>query len=1160
MCQDITERKQAEQHRQELLEMVQAERDTLAALVNSMSDEVWLADTDKKFTLMNPSALREFGLSDGKVNIEELAAALEVYRADGSPRPIEEAPPLRALNGEAVRNEEEIIRTPGSGELRYRQVSSTPMRDSHGDISGSVSVVRDITERKRAEEALVTSEELSRQRFSELGSIYHSAPVGLCVFDSDLRFMSINDRLAEINGVAAADHIGHTVREVVPTIADQAEGILKHIQETGEPVLNIELEGTTPSQPGVLRTWNEQWLPLKDAQGKLLGINVVVEETTERKQAEGALRESEERFRVAQEVSPDGFTILRPVRDASARVVDFTIIYQNDTISRLAGTDPKAVLGQNLLVLFPGHRGSNIFEAYRQVAETGKPVVLEDSYEGETITRRTWFRLVVVSMGQDIAILAQDITERKWGEEGLRQQAQLLDLSTDAIFTWELEGTIRYWNQGAATLYGYEQTEAIGRNSHDLLATVFPHGLAQLKGELERDGQWQGELHHASKDGHQLIVESHMMLISFNEKHLVLETNRNITERTLAEEALRESEQKYRSLFEALEQGVIYLNAAGEVIIANPAAERILGLSLAKMRGVRLADPLWRVIREDGMSMSIEEYAATRALKTGESVHDVIVGMFNSQENDYRWIIVDAIPQIRPGEKKPEGVFTIFSDITELKRSEGALQQLNEELEERVQERTAELQAVSRYARCLIEASVDPLVTISPEGKITDVNQATEEVTGVARHRLIGSDFSGYFMEPDQADAGYQQVFAQGGVRDYPLTIRHTSGHTTDVLYNATLYCNEAGQVQGVFASARDVTARKRAEAAVQAERQRLFSVLETMPAMVCLLTPDYHVAFANRSFREKFGESDGRHCYEYCFGRSEPCEFCESYNVLKTGKPHYWELTGPGGSIIAAHDFPFTDADGSPLILQMDIDITQQRRTEAALKKSREQFRQLSNELLQAQENERKRVAREIHDNAGQVLAAIKYRVESAYLKLEKSGSSEVLQPVKDLVPIVQACIDDLRRLQMELRPTILDDMGVGKAVEWFCREFQKTYPSIRVERTLAVDEAELPEPLKLVIFRIVQEALNNAGKHSDAEQVTISLQKKGGTLVLQIKDNGEGFDLDKAHQIEAFNKGLGLSSMRERVQYSGGRLSMKSAPGQGTLIEARWPKKALV
>jgi len=120
---------------------------------------------------------------------------------------------------------------------------------------------------------------------------------------------------------------------------------------------------------------------------------------------------------------------------------------------------------------------------------------------------------------------------------------------------------------------------------------------------------------------------------------------------------------------------------------------------------------------------------------------------------------------------------------------------------------------------------------------------------------------------------------------------------------------------------------------AVEAERQRLFDMLETLPAMICLLTLDYHVTFANRSFRERFGESDGRHCYEYCFGRTKPCEFCESYKVLETGQSHHWEVTGPDRSVIDAYDFPFTDVDVSPTILEMDIDITEQKKAEAKLK-----------------------------------------------------------------------------------------------------------------------------------------------------------------------------------------------------------------------------------
>jgi PAS domain S-box-containing protein len=277
---------------------------------------------------------------------------------------------------------------------------------------------------------------------------------------------------------------------------------------------------------------------------------------------------------------------------------------------------------------------------------------------------------------QGVFAAARDVTKRKQAEAEIARRGEMLDLANDAIMIRDLDDTITYWNKGAERLYGWIREEAIGQNVHEFLHTNYPDSLDDALSTLYRDGAWDGELMHTTRDTTRLVVESH-----------------------------------------------------------------------------------WTLYRDSG--------------------------------------------------GKPSAIFEVSNDITERKRAE-----------ERVR-------VASLYSRSLIEASLDPLVTISAEGKITDVNKATEDVTGVSREELIGTDFSSYFTESKKAKRGYQQVFTEGFVRDYPLTIRHTSGRITDVLYNATVYRNEVGEIQGVFAAARDVTKRKQAEESLKRAHDELEQKVE---------------------------------------------------------------------------------------------------------------------------------------------------------------------------------------------------------------------------------------------------------------------------------------------------------------------------------------------
>ena len=295
---------------------------------------------------------------------------------------------------------------------------------------------------------------------------------------------------------------------------------------------------------------------------------------------------------------------------------------------------------------------------------------------------------------------------------------------------------------------------------------------------------------------------------------------RDITERKRMEEALRESEERFRLLVDGVKDYAIFMiDTEGRVVSWNDGAQRIKGWTAAEILGQHFSLFYPSELAEQGYPRRELEIAAASGQYHEE-------GQRVRKDGSRFWADI-TITALRDADGRLRGFAKLTRDITDRKQAEEAvrqrtleLQHLTETLEEKVKERTAEvvsvvetlqaemserkqaelaLQEASLYARSLIEASLDPLVTISRDGKIMDVNRATELATGLSRDTLIGSNFLDYFTEPEKAAEGYEQVFSKGFVRDYPLAIRHASGKVTDVLYNAAVYRNEAGEVQGVL-------------------------------------------------------------------------------------------------------------------------------------------------------------------------------------------------------------------------------------------------------------------------------------------------------------------------------------------------------------------------
>jgi PAS domain S-box-containing protein len=337
---------------------------------------------------------------------------------------------------------------------------------------------------------------------------------------------------------------------------------------------------------------------------------------------------------------------------------------------------------------------------------------------------------------------------------------------------------------------------------------------------------------------------------------------------------------------------------------------------------------------------------------------------------------------------------------------------------------------------------------------------------------------------------------------------------------------------------------------------------LNSSASGIIMTDPDGKIIYVNPSFLRIFGyrkKTDVLHRNAAdLFTRNEIKKFSDINEIIgeAKGKTEEFFARHKDGTVfpVEVSSSIATDSNGTVLgMMASFIDITERKRFEDELKKSERQLRTLSRKLLESQELERKMIARELHDGLGASLTNIKYSLEQ-----HLDTHPEEKESLEQAVSLVQQAIRDTSRMSRSLRPSILDDMGVLPAIRWFCQQCQEANNGIKIETQLEVQEGEVPDPLKIAIYRIVQEALTNVTKHSGAQRVTVALTKTEGSLVLSIGDDGQGFDsVGPNWKTNACDDipGMGLSSMKERVELSGGAIAIMPLKGSGTMIHARWP-----
>ena len=489
----------------------------------------------------------------------------------------------------------------------------------------------------------------------------------------------------------------------------------------------------------------------------------------------------------------------------------------------------------------------------------------------------------------------------------------------------------------------------------------------------------------------------------------------------------------------------------------------------------------------------------------------------------------------------------------------------------------AEAKAAAAYNRSLIEASLDPLVTIGEDGQITDVNIAAEQATGFGRAELIGTKFSSYFTEPDQARASYERVFRRGSVRHYPLELRHRDGHTTPVLYNASVYHDASGHTLGVFAAARDVTEIRLAEAALRESQERLSALFDSAPVGIYDMAPSGRLTRVNPRFCQITGYTADELLSTPILDIVHPDDLeadrtslrrllaadMDSYRMEKR------YLRKGGGSVWAEVNHALVRGDNgeSLLIVAAVRDITAQREAEAEVRALNAELgirvEQRTADLERANKNLEAFTYSVSHDLRSPLRALSGFSealVEEYGERLDETGRGYAGR-IEAASARMAALIDDLlllsrvSRTDMNARPVDLS-AEVGDVVE----ELRLREPDRRLRVTIENGVWVLADRtlIRSVVQNLVENAWKFTARRDDAciEFGTAASDDEG--VCCFVRDNGAGFDPAYAGQLfQPFQRlhsaaefpgtGIGLASVQRIIERHGGRVWAEGTVNQG-------------
>jgi len=951
---------------------------------------------------------------------------------------------------------------------------------------------------------------------SHLQRLFDSSLDVICSIDSNGRFIDVSGASLKVLGYRPEELIGRFCTDLVveEDIEVTKEVGLQVKQGTG--VINFENRYYGKDGRIVPIAWSAQWDPKED-------LMFCIARDVSGKKAEEILKAKYEQ-RILQQHA-EMIEILDRITDGFFAVdSEWRFVYGNKQVEKMLSIRVEDYLGKSFWDCFPEMVGTIYDEKYRLALQT-KEHVHFDAYFPPFAK---WFSVDAYPSHTGLSVFFRDNTERRRVEEELRSSNERFQLAakSDAIYDWDLATNLIQWGEGLYNLFGYSSEEMqIDQWTSALQADRRDTIIAHLSQAIEDASIlfWKDEYQLQKKDGSYCYVfeRGHIVRDNTGKATRMVGILQDITDRVIAESEQKRFEQKIAiqdkqlvSVLEQMNQGFFSLDREFKVLYWNRKAEEILGIPRENVLGKEITNYY---------SQEALQFYAPFFLQAGQEQQAVHSEHVCPQTG--KWTDVSIYPS-------DEGFSVFFKAVHEKKQREEEIERLS----------------------LIAKETVNSVMISAPDYSITWVNDAFTRMTGYTSEDVIGKNAVDVLFGVETCQMAIQSIIdkrTKGEIYHAEIIQYRKNGepYWTEVYGQPMFDVN--GNLKQFFAIATDITERKNAEA----ELKKLSLIAQQTSNVVIISSASGNILWANEAFSritgyqldEVVGRSlssvvDGPETDPYAiklaqekFQKCEPFSF-EVINYKKDGTT-YW-------ADVSCH--PVLDEQGKlQHFFSVATEITERKQLQLVLDEEKRQRQQMvTAAAIQAQERERALVSQELHDNVNQVLTTVKL-----YAELCRDGIGNTRETMEKSIKLLQESINEIRSLSKRLSAPSLGNIKLKDSIKELVDAIVDTNKIMVAVDVEGIEGLEVDQDMHLALYRILQEHFTNILKHAAAELVEVQIDIVNGVLMMQVKDNGKGFDTTQQR------KGIGIANMITRAESLHGTLVISSAPDKGCQLTVRFP-----